>query len=167
MMMHNIPASLIGGSKRSTQLGTTAEAPEWAKELIDGMMNMRVRLDNLAPKIERSLRSSRGGSYVTEGRSYQHEQGGYGESEVQGDYTRSPLTQTTHILGQQTGTMGDESMYPIKLDEQRRDDHAHAPQRVRHDVQEHAAHIMAVAVLVSVPIRLPWRERGRLAMLEE
>ena len=111
MMMHNIPASLIGGSKRSTQLGTTAEAPEWAKELIDGMMNMRVRLDNLAPKIERSLRSSRGGSYVTEGRSYQHEQGGYGESEVQGDYTRSPLTQTTHILGQQTGTMGDESMY--------------------------------------------------------
>lgn len=109
--MHALAPSLLAGSKRSTQLGTAAEAPEWAKELIDGMMNMRERLDSLAPKIERSLRSSRGDSYVTEGRSYQNGHGYEGESEMQGDYTRSPLTQTTHILAQQTGTMADESMY--------------------------------------------------------
>ncbi|CAL1707109.1 unnamed protein product [Somion occarium] len=108
--VHMMQSTMLPTSKRSTQIGSTAEAPEWAKELMDGMMNMRERLDSLAPKIERSLRSSRGGSYLTEGRSY-HDGQQYGDSEMQGDYTRSPLTQTTHILAQQTGTMADESMY--------------------------------------------------------
>ncbi|TFY63164.1 hypothetical protein EVJ58_g3410 [Rhodofomes roseus] len=88
-------------SKRSTQIGTSAEPPEWAKDLIDGMINMRERLDTLAPKIERSLRSSRGESYVTDGRGYP----AYGSQA--GGYNQSPMTQTVNMAT----TMGDESMY--------------------------------------------------------
>lgn len=88
-------------SKRSTQIGSSAEPPEWAKDLIDGMINMRERLDSLAPKIERSLRSSRGGSYVTDGRGYPP----YGSQA--GGYEQSPMTQTVNMAT----TMGDESMY--------------------------------------------------------
>lgn len=108
-MMQNMPTGLTAlTSKRSTALGTGQEPPEWAKEIIDGMINMRERLDSLAPKIERSLRSSRGGeSYLTEPREYEHEH----EHGYDNEYTRSPLTQTTHILAQQTGTMREDSMY--------------------------------------------------------
>ncbi|KAH9935600.1 uncharacterized protein B0H18DRAFT_868894 [Fomitopsis serialis] len=88
-------------SKRSTQIGTTADPPEWAKDLIDGMINMRERLDSLAPKIERSLRSSQGESYVTDRRGYP----GYGSQA--GGYAQSPMTQTVNMAT----TMGDESMY--------------------------------------------------------
>ncbi|THH30805.1 hypothetical protein EUX98_g3389 [Antrodiella citrinella] len=86
---------------------------EWAKDLIDGMINMRERLDTLAPKIERSLRTSRGESFVTEGRSYRGDgQDQYAQSEQNGGYSRSALTQTTQILAnQRTGTMADESMF--------------------------------------------------------
>ncbi|KAI0081913.1 hypothetical protein K474DRAFT_1655795 [Panus rudis PR-1116 ss-1] len=115
-MMHSVPPSNVGGltSKRSTtQVGSSSQPPEWAKDLIEGIINVRERLDNLAPQIERSLRSSRGGSYVTEG-GQRYRNGQYGESEMNGDEyaPRSPMTQTTHMLAhQQTGTMGDESMY--------------------------------------------------------
>ncbi|CCM05715.1 uncharacterized protein FIBRA_07947 [Fibroporia radiculosa] len=98
-------------SKRSTQLGTSTEPPEWAKDLIDGMINMRDRLDSLAPKIERSLQSSRGDSYVTDGRGYPHRHHHFGGSEMDGAYTQTPMTQTVNINTQPTDTMGDESMF--------------------------------------------------------
>ncbi|KAI0793198.1 hypothetical protein C8Q75DRAFT_549078 [Abortiporus biennis] len=107
------PSTTLPNSKRSTQVGSIQEPPEWARDLMMGMANMRERLDDLAPKIEKSLqtRSSRGGSYLTEGRSYQNGHQQYG-SEMNGAYTQSPITQTTHILAnQQTGTMADESMF--------------------------------------------------------
>ncbi|OBZ68088.1 hypothetical protein A0H81_11964 [Grifola frondosa] len=99
-------AAVQPGSKRSTQLGTTQEPPEWAKDLIEGMINMRERLDNLAPKIEKSLRSSRGGSYVTEGRGYPNgHHHHYPTSEMNGAFTQSPMTQTVGIHTQPTDSM--------------------------------------------------------------
>lgn len=89
------------------------------------MINMRERLDSLAPKIEKSLRSSRGGSYITEGQSYvngnthQH----YPSSDVNGAYTQSPMTQTVNIHTQPSGTIPEDSMY--QPDTEVRDSHIH------------------------------------------
>ncbi|OCH95065.1 hypothetical protein OBBRIDRAFT_721140 [Obba rivulosa] len=113
----NIPAvPTMPSSKRSTQIGTSQEPPDWARDLIDGMINMRERLDNLAPKIEKSLRSSRGGSYVTDsryanGRGHQHGRYPTSEMDPNGGYGGSQMTQTVNIQTQPTGTMGDESGY--------------------------------------------------------
>lgn len=121
-------AASAPGSKRSTQLGSTHDPPEWARDLIDGMINMRERLDNLAPKIEKSLRSSRGGSYVTEGRAYVngHSHQHYPPSEMNGAYTQSPMTQTVNIHTQPTGTMADDSMFqPAETEIIRDSTHVH------------------------------------------
>ncbi|KAL6310462.1 hypothetical protein BKA93DRAFT_17945 [Sparassis latifolia] len=105
--------AIAPSSRRSTQLGASQEPPEWAKDLIDGMINMRERLDILAPKIEKSLRSSRGDSYVAESRGYLngHHHHHYSHSEMNGGYTQSPMTQTVNIHTQPSGTMGDDSMF--------------------------------------------------------
>ena len=114
-------------SKKSTQLGPAQDPPEWARDLIDGMINMRERLDNLAPKIERSLRTSRGGaSYVTQDRSYADGQEQYAQSEANGGYPRSAITQTTQLLAnQRTGTMADESMFHGDTEPPRDSTHLH------------------------------------------
>ena len=109
-MMASQQVPLVTGSKRSTQFGG-AEPPEWANELMAGMINLRERFDHLAPKIEQGFRSSRGGSLLSANRSYP-QQGGYTQSAMNGQYTNSPITQTTNMLAhQQTGTMADESMF--------------------------------------------------------
>lgn len=92
------------GSRRSTQLGTSQEPPEWAKDLIDGMINMRERLDSLAPKIERSLRSSRVDSYAGDGQTYP----GSHHHHYSGAYTHSSMAPSANIHMHPTG---DESMY--------------------------------------------------------
>lgn len=139
----NMPNQPIPSSRKSTQLGTSQEPPEWARDLIDGMINMRERLDHLAPKIERSLRTSRGGgSYVTEGRSYHEGQDQYAQSEQNGGYARSALTQTTQILAnQRTGTMAEESMYHPDTEPPRDSTHLHTlPGSMhRHDGSLHGA----------------------------
>ncbi|TCD67446.1 hypothetical protein EIP91_012363 [Steccherinum ochraceum] len=125
--MMNIPGLQQGpSSRKSTQLGTSHDPPEWAKDLIDGMINMRERLDNLAPKIERSLRTSRGGaSFVSENRSYAEQEPQYAQSEANG-YARSAITQTTQLLAnQRTGTMADESMYHQDTELPRDSTHLH------------------------------------------
>lgn len=66
---------------------------------------MQNLMGNLAPKIEKSLRSSRGGSSVYQnGHHHQH----YTSSEMEGGYAHSHMTQTIDIHQHQTG---DESMY--------------------------------------------------------
>lgn len=89
------------------------------------MINMRERLDNLAPKIEKSLRSSRGGSYVTDGRGYTNgHHHPYPSSDLNGGYAHSGMTQTANIHTQPTG--GDESMFqPVDTEMMRDSTHLH------------------------------------------
>lgn len=138
-MMSAPQMPLMTGSKRSTQFGA-AEPPEWANELMAGMVDLRERFDHLAPKIE-NLRTSRGGSYVSGNRSYPsaHRQQ-YTNSEASGQYAHSPLTQTTNILAQQTGTMGDESMFqPGDGDVTHDSAHAHTLPGSTHPADDSAA----------------------------
>lgn len=90
------------------------------------MINVRERLDNLAPQIEKSLKSSRGGSYITEGRSYVNQHQHYPLSEGNGAYSQSLLTQTVNIHTQQSGTIPEDpedSMY--RPETEMRDSHIH------------------------------------------
>ncbi|OJT01677.1 hypothetical protein TRAPUB_7879 [Trametes pubescens] len=104
--------SSISKSRGGTQLGTNQEPPEWAKELIEGFIRMNNRMEDLAPKIEKSLRSSRGGSYLTDGQGgylpqeHPHHHHHYPSSEMNG----YPQTMTPTIDVRQHPT-GDESMY--------------------------------------------------------
>lgn len=94
-------------SRRSTQLGSAAEPPEWAKDIINGVINIREHLDRLEPALENlNLRSSRGLSYTTDNRGYAN--GRFEGSDMNGGYT--PRTQSANIHGQPTETM-DESMF--------------------------------------------------------
>lgn len=95
----------------STQVGSSAEPPEWAKEIIAGVINMRERLDILVPKIESRLESSQGGSYLSDGRGYQGHHHQYATSDMNGAYSQTPMTQTVNIHTQATDTMGDDSMF--------------------------------------------------------
>ncbi|KAH9946993.1 hypothetical protein B0H21DRAFT_375378 [Amylocystis lapponica] len=88
-------------SKRSTQLGSLQEPPEWAKELIHGMINVQARLESIAPVYEKG-QSSRGGSYITDGRGY---------------------TNGHHHYA--TGTMGDESLFHTETEPLRDSTHLH------------------------------------------
>ncbi|KAI0630213.1 hypothetical protein C8Q77DRAFT_1063695 [Trametes polyzona] len=100
--------STVSRSRGGTQLGTNQEPPEWAKELIQGFIRMNNRIDDLAPKIEKSLRSSHGGSYLTEGQSLnEHPHHHYTSSEMNG-YPPHAMTPTADLHQQPTG---DESMY--------------------------------------------------------
>ncbi|TFK53586.1 hypothetical protein OE88DRAFT_1261324 [Heliocybe sulcata] len=81
---------------------TTAEPPDWAKELMQGMILMQQRLEGLGPKID-SLKSARGDSYVDDGRSYRRDHQ-YTQSELD-QYGQTPRTQTVNIqTAQPTGT---------------------------------------------------------------
>ncbi|PCH43859.1 hypothetical protein WOLCODRAFT_138640 [Wolfiporia cocos MD-104 SS10] len=93
--------STVGSSRRSTQAKLPEEPPEWAKDLITGMISMRDRLDSLAPVLERTLQTPQGGPY--DGHGYPLHQ--YGGSA----YTRSPMTPSANVPP--TMTMGNESMY--------------------------------------------------------
>ncbi|TBU33768.1 hypothetical protein BD309DRAFT_996847 [Dichomitus squalens] len=104
--VHLIPLLTGASSKRSGVGPAGQEPPEWAKELLQGFINMQNRIDALAPKIEKSLRSSRGGSYVTERANYSNGHQHYEGSEMDGGYEQSQMTQDIHQ--HQTG---DESMY--------------------------------------------------------
>ncbi|KAJ3003329.1 hypothetical protein NUW54_g5357 [Trametes sanguinea] len=116
----HLVAALSGAprSRTGTQLGTNQEPPEWAKELIQGLIRMNTRFDELAPKIEKVVRSSRGGSYVTEGRSYandpHHHHHHYPTSEMNG----YPPSQSMDIHQHPTG---EESMYQTGETEMIRD----------------------------------------------
>ncbi|KAL7281780.1 hypothetical protein PYCCODRAFT_1430922 [Trametes coccinea BRFM310] len=115
----HLVAALSGAprSRTGTQLGTSQEPPEWAKELIQGLIRMNTRFDELAPKIEKVVRSSRGGSYVTEGRSYandHHHHHHYPESEMNG----YPPSQSMDVHQHPTG---EESMYQTGETEMIRD----------------------------------------------
>ncbi|KAI8972230.1 hypothetical protein BD414DRAFT_426162 [Trametes punicea] len=103
----HLAAALSGApkSRSGTQLGASQEPPEWAKELIQGLIRMNDRIDDLAPKIEKVVRSSRGGSYVTEGRSYAHEHHHHYPSSEMNGY---PHSQAMDVHQHPTG---DESMY--------------------------------------------------------
>lgn len=85
---------------------TQQEPPEWAKELMEGMMRMQERLDGLGPKIER-LRPSRSVRSYADGES--RFQGTFQSSDID-RYAQTPMTQTVNIHTQPTGTMA-ESMY--------------------------------------------------------
>ncbi|KDQ57602.1 hypothetical protein JAAARDRAFT_269020 [Jaapia argillacea MUCL 33604] len=78
------------------------EPPDWAKELMQGMIIMQQRLEGLGPKID-SLKSSKG-SYAEEP-SYRHDHDqGYTQSELD-RYGETPQTQTVKIQTQATGTV--------------------------------------------------------------
>ncbi|KAI1794171.1 hypothetical protein LXA43DRAFT_162214 [Ganoderma leucocontextum] len=115
-VVHLIPALTGASSRRSALGGPTQDPPEWAKELLQGFINMQNRIDDLAPKIEKSLRSSRGDSYVTERGNYSNGHQHYEGSEMNDDYTHSQITQGIHQ--HQTG---DESMYQAGEGEMIRD----------------------------------------------
>jgi len=76
-----------------------AEPPEWARELMEGMMHMQQRLDTMAPKIER-MKISRTGSILSRYTNGQQ----YPASEMDQD-AQTPMTQTVPI------TIADESTY--------------------------------------------------------
>ncbi|EPQ57058.1 hypothetical protein GLOTRDRAFT_120413 [Gloeophyllum trabeum ATCC 11539] len=84
---------------------TSQEPPDWAKELMQGMIIMQQRLEGLGPKID-SLKSARGDSYVDDGRSYRRDHH-YTQSELD-QYGQTPMTQTVNIqTAQPTGTVAD------------------------------------------------------------
>ncbi|KAI0355625.1 hypothetical protein OH77DRAFT_1402569 [Trametes cingulata] len=101
--------STMSKSRGGTQLGTSQEPPEWAKELIQGFIRMNSRIDDLAPKIEKSLRSSRGGSYITEGQAYPHEHQHHHHHYPSSEMNGYPHTQMTADIHQHQ--TGDESMF--------------------------------------------------------
>ncbi|KZT29192.1 hypothetical protein NEOLEDRAFT_1175492 [Neolentinus lepideus HHB14362 ss-1] len=91
----------------------TSEPPDWAKELMQGMIIMQQRLEGLGPKID-SLKSARGDSYVEDGRSYRRDHQ-YTQSELD-QYGQTPMTQTVNIqTAQPTGTVA--SMFQVPEDE--------------------------------------------------
>ncbi len=104
--VHLVAALTGASSKRSQVGGVQQEPPEWAKELLQGFINMQNRIDDLAPKIEKSLRSSRGGSYVTDRGNYPNGHHHYTSSEMDGGYGQSQLEPDIH-----QHPTGDESMY--------------------------------------------------------
>ncbi|KAH9895121.1 hypothetical protein C8Q73DRAFT_665408 [Cubamyces lactineus] len=106
----HLAAALAAGMSKSrsgTQLGTSQEPPEWAKELIQGFIRMNNRIEDLAPKIEKTLRSSRGGSYITEGRGYPEEH----EHEHHHHYGDSEMNGYAHSQDLHQHQTGDESMF--------------------------------------------------------
>ena len=113
--MH-LTAALTGASttRARSAIGSNQEPPEWAKELLQGFINMQNRIDDLAPKIEKSLRSSRaGGSFVSERGQYTNGHQHYPSSEMNGDY------------GLHHHPTGDESMYQAGETEMRESTHIH------------------------------------------
>ncbi|KIJ67740.1 hypothetical protein HYDPIDRAFT_107225 [Hydnomerulius pinastri MD-312] len=91
------------------------EPPEWAKELINGMIKMHERLDVLSPQsLNASMPPRSQQSYAESSDSRQQQyRGGGGETEYTegGDQCgQTPRTQTVNINTQVTGTMA-ESMY--------------------------------------------------------
>ncbi|KAI0682371.1 hypothetical protein C8T65DRAFT_597008 [Cerioporus squamosus] len=108
----HLAAALTGASSkggRSQVGGSSQEPPEWAKELLQGFINMQNRIDDLAPKIEKSLRSSRGGgSYMSERGDYPNGHHHYPSSQIDEGYAHSHMTQTIDVHQHPTG---DESMY--------------------------------------------------------
>ncbi|KAI0820029.1 hypothetical protein BC628DRAFT_1423338 [Trametes gibbosa] len=102
--------STLSKSRGGTQLGTIQEPPEWAKELLQGFIHMTNRIEDLAPKIEKSLRSSRGGSYVTEGQEYDNEHAHHHHHYPSSDMNGYPHgIAAAHNLHQHP--TGDESMF--------------------------------------------------------
>ncbi|KAI0675148.1 hypothetical protein C8Q78DRAFT_524279 [Trametes maxima] len=117
--------STISRSRGGTQLGTGQDAPEWAKMLIHRVIDISNRFEDLAPKIEKSLRPSRGGSYVTEGQGYplDHHHHHYPtNSEMNGGYAQTGMT-PIDLHQHQTG---DESMFqPVDTEMLRESTHLH------------------------------------------
>jgi hypothetical protein len=79
-----------------------ADPPDWARELMDGMLHMQQRLDVMAPKIER-IKLSRTGSILSsrhpQSRPYNSENG------------QTPQAQAVPLYPQATGTIADESTF--------------------------------------------------------
>ncbi|RDX55166.1 hypothetical protein OH76DRAFT_872077 [Lentinus brumalis] len=114
-------SSKVGG--RSQVGGSNQEPPEWAKELLQGFINMQNRIDELAPKIEKSLRSSRGGgSYMSERGDYANGHHHYPSSQIDEGYAHSHMTQTIDVHQHPTG---DESMYQTDAEIIRDSTHLH------------------------------------------
>ncbi|KAF9222509.1 hypothetical protein BS17DRAFT_782960 [Gyrodon lividus] len=88
------------------------EPPEWAKELMNGMIKMHKRLDVLSPQsFNPSMPPVSQQSYAESSDSRQQYRGGNTEYTEGGDqYGQTPRTQTVNINTQVTGTMA-ESMY--------------------------------------------------------
>jgi hypothetical protein len=87
------------------------EPPEWAKELISGMIKMHERLDVLSPQsFNASIPPRSQGSYAESADSRQQYHGGDTEYTEGDQYGQTPRTQTVNINTQVTGTMA-ESMY--------------------------------------------------------
>ncbi|KAF8135733.1 hypothetical protein EV363DRAFT_1551679 [Boletus edulis] len=88
------------------------EPPEWAKELINGMIKMHERLDVLSPQsFNASIPSRSQQSYAESTDSRQQYRGGDTEyTEGDDQYGQTPRTQTVNINTQVTGTLAG-SMY--------------------------------------------------------
>lgn len=101
------------GSQRRVETVFQQAPPEWAKELINGMIKMHERLDVLSPQsFNASIPPRSQQSYAESTDSRQQYRGGDTEYTDGGDqYAQTPRTQTVNINTQVTGTMA-ESMYP-------------------------------------------------------
>ncbi|KAH9931129.1 uncharacterized protein BXZ73DRAFT_90206 [Epithele typhae] len=129
---YHLTAAITGASTRvRSEIGANhQEPPEWAKELLQGFINMQNRIDDLAPKIEKSLRSSRGNSFVNERQQYANGHNHYPSSDTNGHY---------HDI--HNHPTGDESMYQTGATEIRDSTHIHtlAGSMHHHDGSLHGA----------------------------
>lgn len=88
------------------------EPPEWAKELINGMIRVQERLDVLSPQSLSASMPPRSTHSYAESSDSRRQVGGEGTEYTEGvdQYGQTPRTQTVNINTQVTGTMA-ESMY--------------------------------------------------------
>ncbi|KAG1752914.1 hypothetical protein EDB19DRAFT_1670525 [Suillus lakei] len=111
------------------------EPPEWAKELMNGMIRVQERLETLSPQSMNAPMPARSQqSYAESATSREHYRGETEYSENMDQYGQTPRTQTVNINTQPTGTIP-ESMYQnetaiiVEEDDEIYGDHTELEQR--------------------------------------
>ena len=107
---HNPAVHLTGDAgSRVSAAGSAHNAPEWAKDLLENVMHLAAKVDQVDNKVDRvvELRSSRGAGSET--RSFTNGQRRFVGQESQ--YTQSPMNQTTNIQTMPSELPEDDDMY--------------------------------------------------------
>lgn len=107
---HNPTVHLTGdGGSRVSAVGSAHNAPDWAKDLLENVMHLAAKVDQVDNKVDRvvELRSSRGAGSET--RSFTNGQRRFAPQESQ--YTQSPMNQTTNIQTMPSELHEDDDMY--------------------------------------------------------